>query len=98
MKQLICILLLMLVIPEAVAEESLWTEDIFPYHDQSIQVHAIIDDEFPMPLQRIREQQKRGATILLSSRIAGDVEELYSCVYEMDNGVLTVKKEHSLVA
>ncbi len=54
MKRLICILLLMLVIPGAVAEKSLWTEDIFPYHDQSIQVHAIIDDEFPLPLQRIK--------------------------------------------
>ncbi len=54
MTRLICILLLMLVIPGAVAEESLWTEDIFPYHYQSIQVHAIIDDEFPMPLQCIK--------------------------------------------
>jgi len=54
MKRLICILLLLLVIPGAMAEESLWTEDVFPYHDQSIEVHAIIDDEFPMPLQRMR--------------------------------------------
>ncbi len=54
MKQLICIVLLMMVIPGAMAEECLWTEDIFSYHDQSIQVHAIIDDEFPMPLQRIK--------------------------------------------
>lgn len=46
----------------------------------------------------IREQQKRGATILLSSHIAGDVEALCSCVYEMDNGVLTVKKTNALVA
>ncbi len=46
----------------------------------------------------IREQQKRGATILLSSHIAGDVEELCSCVYEMDNGVMTVKKGNALTA
>jgi len=46
----------------------------------------------------IREQQKRGATILLSSHIAGDVEALCSCVYEMDNGVLTVKKTNASAA
>lgn len=54
MKRLFCILLLMLVIPGAMAEEISWIEDILPYHDQKIQIHAIIDDEFPMPLQRIK--------------------------------------------
>ncbi len=82
MKRLICILLLMLVIPGAMAEESLWTEDIFPYHGQSIQVHAIIDDEFPMPLQRIKigglkefpSNEKMKSIILSHFTVVGDFQ------------------------
>ena len=37
----------------------------------------------------LKEQRKHGATILLSSHIAGDIEDLCDTVHEMDAGVIS---------
>ena len=41
------------------AEDNLWTDESIIYHDRVIQVHAMIDDQFPTPLKQIEIVKKQ---------------------------------------